>query len=416
MFKKIKNKALRCVLSVFTCILGVMLALFLVLYLSAPRYQFIEPKPFSGKYLHNPYQGMNPDNWKRYNFHCHSRQYRGLTNGRSNTEYVIDSIYAIMDYDHAGISDYMFINPHACEKEGYIPAFEHGYGLFRKTHQLCIGAEDVWKIDYPFMQSLDLKQHTINKLSEKCRFVVPAHPSFTKGYKVQEMKYLSNYKLLEILNPYGDGIAHWDMALSNGHLVYGIADDDSHNVLDPNEVGRFFTVINTASLAPDSVFAALEKGCSYAVNFNPFYNEPFQDKVDGLKRLPHLTRIELVGDTLIIEASTPIWQVHFYGQDGTLLASEDKPSPASYVIRPEDTYVRAVLEVAPGYTFVYLNPITRHEMPVPVEKRLDRVNVTQSVMMWVVYIVAAVFSLYAIIKKRKESKQQSHENQGEQHQ
>lgn len=404
MFKKIRNKVLRNILLALTCLVGLVLAFYLVAYLAVPRYQFLEPHPFSGSHLHNPYEGMEPDNWKTYNFHCHSRKYLGITNGRSNKEHVIDSLYELLLFDHHGISDYMCINRHGSEREDYIPAFEHGYGLFRKTHQLCIGAEGVWRIDYPFVQSLDMKQHVLNKLHEKSRFAVPAHPSFTKGYKVSDMKYLSNYKLLEVLNPYGDGLAHWDMALSNGHLVYGIANDDTHNVMNPNEIGRFFTVINTSCLQADSVYQALEAGRAYMVQFNPYYNEPFEDKVKAMTRLPYITRVALIGDTLIIQASKDIWKVEFFGQDGALLASEKgKFKEVSYVIRPEDNYVRAKLEM-PNYTFFYLNPITRHQTEVPTPVRLDRVNITQSVLLWAVYIAAVLFSLYAIIKKRRESK------------
>lgn len=58
-----------------------------------PSYSFDEPEPFHGSYLHNPYQNMNPDHWIQANFHAHTRQFGGLTNGRANTNEMVDSVY-----------------------------------------------------------------------------------------------------------------------------------------------------------------------------------------------------------------------------------------------------------------------------------------------------------------------------------
>ena len=252
MYKKIKNKALRMLLMVATILFSILVGYWLVVYLITPRYQFSVGRPFHGEVLYNPYQDMKPEQWKQYNFHCHSRKYLGITNGRLSKEENIDSIYRILGYDHYGISDYLHINPHGSDRPGYIPGYEHGYGFIRKTHQLCIGAESVVFMDYPFMQSLDMKQHMLNVLQKHSRFAVPAHASYTNGYKVSDMRYLSGYRLLEIGNPYGTAYEHWDAALSTGHRVYAIGDDDSHNVLNTNEVGRFFTMINTQDLQADS--------------------------------------------------------------------------------------------------------------------------------------------------------------------
>ena len=107
MFKSVKNRLLRGVLTALCFALGMVLGFFLVVYLSVPAYRFKEPKPFEGAYLYNPYQDMQPELWKKYHFHCHSRKFFGLTNGRKSTEIAIDSVYSALGYDHYGISDYM---------------------------------------------------------------------------------------------------------------------------------------------------------------------------------------------------------------------------------------------------------------------------------------------------------------------
>ena len=387
-----------------------LLLLVLFVYLSTPTYSFKEPRPFEGEYLYNPYQDMTPDQWKKYHFHCHSRRYFGLTNGRHSKELAIDSMYSALGYDHYGISDYMGINRHNADKEDYIPAYEHGYGLFRKTHQLSIGAESVYRFDYPFMQNLSMKQHTINKLGEKGRFAVPVHASFTKGYKVGDMRFLSNYRLLEIVNPYGNALEHWDMALSNGHRVYAIGDDDTHNCYDAHEVCRYFTMVNTPDLKAESAYEALEKGLCYAVEFDNWYYYPlsFDYKVKDVHELPYLTRAQLVGDTLFIQISAETMrEVQFIGQGGKVLKIEEGVPMAYYIIKPEDHYVRTRIDIN-GRNFLYLNPITRHPSPVVVDRRLDTINYPQTVLYWLVYVVAFVAFGWYLFKKSKERKISDH--------
>ncbi len=387
--------------------LGIALLLMvLYVYLSVPTYSFKEPKPFSGEYLYNPYQDMKPDQWKKYHFHCHSRKYFGLTNGRKSTETAIDSVYSALGYDHYGISDYMGINPHGADREDYIPAYEHGYGLIRKTHQICIGAEKVYWPDFPFMQNLNMKQHTINKLGEHSRFVMPAHASFTKGYKVGDMKWLSNYRLIEVVNPFGNAFEHWDMALSNGHRVYALGDDDMHNITNIHEVCRNMTMVNTPDLNAENVYDALENGLCYAVEFDNYYYFPLtlEQKAKEIQELDHLTQAQLFGDTLFITTSAETMrEVQFIGQGGKVLKTEQGVGTAFYVIQPEDTYVRTRIDLN-GRNFLYLNPVTRHQSANIDDRRLDVVNYSQTILYWFVYAVAFVAFIWYLIKKAKERK------------
>ena len=404
MYKRVKNRLLRWLLLVPTLLVGLLVGYWLLVYLITPRYQFREGRPFQGDYLYNPYQDMDPDQWKQYNFHCHSRKHLGLTNGRLSKETDIDSIYQAMGYDHYGISDYMHINTHGIDRRDYLPAYEHGYGLIHKTHQLCLGAETVVWMDYPFMQSLDMKQHLLNVLQQHCRFAIPAHAPFYQGYRVRDMRYLSGYRLLEVGNPYGEAFEYWDAALSTGHRVYGIGSDDSHKVLNPNEVGRYFTMVNTQSMEPDEVCDALEKGCAYAVNFHIYYDQPFALKVERMHELPHLTRCELVGDTLFVETDARIIEIaEFIGQDGKVLQHEEELQQARYVIQPDDTYVRVMLRL-PNLTFFYLNPITRHSSPSPQDTVTATINWSQTLLFYLVYAIVLAFCLVKWFKNKKTSR------------
>ncbi len=387
--------------------LGITLLLpVLYVYLSVPTYSFKEPKPFSGEYLYNPYQDIRPELWKKYHFHCHSHKYFGLTNGRKSKEETIDSVYRALGYDHFGISDYMHINPHNAEKKDYIPAYEHGYGLIRKTHQICIGAKSVYWPDFPFMQNLNMKQHMINKLGERCRFVMPAHASFTKGYKKNDMMFLSNYRLLEVVNPFGNAIEHWDIALSNGHRVYALGNDDTHNINDEHEVCHNLTMVNTTDLDPEHVYEALDKGLCYAVEFDNWYYYPLtlEQKIHDARKLDYLTKAQLVGDTLFITTSAETMrEVKFIGQDGKVLKTEENVATAHYVIQPEDHYVRTRIDLN-GRHFLYLNPITRHPLPDIIDRRLDSINYAQTGLYWIIYAVALVAFIWYLFKITKEKK------------
>lgn len=373
------------------------LSLVIVTSIFVPSYSFDEPKPFQGSYLHNPYQDMNPDNWIQANFHAHSRQFGGLTNGRVNTNEMIDSVYSALGFEHVGISDYNKINYHDSINPTFIPAYEHGYGIF-KIHQLCIGAEKVRRLDYFAFQNLSMKQHTLNRLEKQTRLAVIAHPSFVKrGYLVDDMKYLSNYKLMEVLNGFRISTAHWDTALSNGHLVYLVGNDDSHDVTDITDVATRFTMINAEENEAERLLVALENGNAVGVDFPIIYDETLAHKVERLeKNLPYITQVELRGDTLFVAASKP-FKAKFIGQGGRLLTqTQTQTLTVCYVVQPEDNYVRTELRFEDGTT-LYLNPITRHESSDVVKQRLDHVNWFKTITLWGIY--ALIILILILIKK-----------------
>ncbi len=376
------------------------IVLLLLMNIFVPVYTYDEPEPFEGDYLYNPYQDMNPDDWKQSNFHAHTSQYGGVTNGRSTTNELLDSVYNAFGFDHIGISDYMKINDYEKNRQGYIPGYEHGYNIF-KIHQLCLGAEKVRRMDYFFFQNLSMKQHTINKLSEQNRLVVLAHPSFVKGgYNVEDMKYLSNYRLMEVLNGFCLSPEHWDMALSNGHRVYLIANDDTHDALDYRDVACRFTMINADENTADALIDALVSGNAVGVDFKKIRPEALPDKRDRLERdLPYLTKAQLVDTVFSVRADRMIAKVHFIGQGGVVLKEVKYVNEATYDIKPEDRYVRTVLYFTDG-TALYLNPITRHDSSDMEEVRLDKISYIKTALLWLVYCLV-IFLIIAFISTRR---------------
>ena len=379
-------------LKYFLYILLAFVAILVAINLFVPVYVFDEPQPFHGDYLHNPYQDIDSTYWKCCNFHGHTRQYAGVTNGRANGNVIYDSMYRMFGYDHIGISDYNKVNSFEDGRDpGFIPGYEHGYNLW-KTHQVCLGTEKVRRIDYFFYQTLSHKQHMLNKLAKKNRVVAIAHPSFVKGsYNVSDMKYLSNYKILEVLNGFVNSPEHWDMALSNGHQVYLIADDDTHDVLKVNDIALKITYLNAKDNNADQIYDALISGKAVGIDFKLDRHETMENKVMRFKRdMPYLNSARLNGEEFTVNVSKPINKAEFIGQNGLVLKEEnyqitDSIFHLSYKILPTDNYIRTVLTFFDGTT-MWLNPVTRHEDANITEQRLDHISYLWTAALWMVYV------------------------------
>lgn len=384
---------MRKVLKFLLCSLLAVLSALVAMNLFVPVYVFDKPQPFRGDFLRNPYQNMDSTAWKRCNFHGHTNQYAGVTDGRDVSNELYDSMYRHFGYHHVGISDYNKVNDFQKLKEDYIPAYEHGYN-FWKIHQLCLGTKKVRYIDYMFGQTLSMKQHTLNRLARQNRVVCVAHPAFVEGgYRVKDMKYLSNYKIMEVLNGYENSPEHWDMALSNGHLIYLIADDDTHNPLKSNDIGLRVTYLNAKENTSEQLFDALLSGNAYGVDFHKIHNEDIDKKRDRFERdMPYLTKADLDGTHFTVRVTKPIKNVRFFGQNGVVLKDEnhdDAVFETSYDIKPSDQYVRTVISFGDGSS-MWLNPITRHESEMIEYQRLDRVSWLWTAALWAAYALLFV--------------------------
>ncbi len=395
------KRILKCILCVFLAALAVLVAMNIFV----PVYVFDEPQPFHGEYLHNPYKDMDSTAWRRCIFHGHTERYGGLTNGRDISSEVYDSMYRSFGYDHVGISDYNVVNDYERDDEGYIPGYEHGCNIW-KIHQLCLGTEKVRHVDYFFWQTLSMKQHTINRLAENNHVVCAAHPAFVKNsYRVSDMKYLSNYRIMEALNGYDNSPDHWDTALSNGHLLYLIADDDTHNPLKSSDIGLRVTYLNAKENTTGQLLDALLSGNAYGVDFKKIIGEDIDDKRIRFERdMPYLTKAALDGTLFSVRVTKPIDNVKFIGQDGKVLKEENhNPSDSvfetSYDVRATDTYVRTVLAFGDG-TSLWLNPITRHESEDIVFQRLDHISWLWTAALWAAYALLTIV-IFKLVRKNK---------------
>ena len=402
------------ILKILFAFLLVLLIIELLLYFSAPVYDFPTPQPFYGEKIHNPYQGMDPGNWKKANFHFHLRAWGGITSGRGNTPGKFWKTYKKLGYDVPCVSDYMRINTFNKDSLFYIPAYEHGFGIWKK-HHLLLGAKKVLWMDYSVFQNLNHKQHLLNLLRGQNEIVAIAHPDWENGFSLNDLKYLSNYDLLEVLDANWRSVPLWDAALSSGHPVFIVSDDDAHNLRDPYQIGRCCTFVNSPVLNARDILAALRKGLAFGAEIYMATGETFDEKAIRAREIPVLRSVEVRNDTLWVSTDKQAKSIEFIGQDGRLLKEMDSASSGWYKIRPEDPYVRPEIRFFNNSggtgTIFYLNPVFRYRGKIPGNELRAKINYTRT---WILrlFSIPSLFALIALIfymRRKQRDKKIAHD-------
>lgn len=328
-------------------------------YLLCPTSQFPSTKPFTGEHIYNPYQHIDSVDIAVANFHSHTKVWKGLTNGKGNGSDIWRR-YDSLGYTFHAVSQYFNIDTFNQNAGNYIPVYEHGINL-KKTHQLVIGAKSiVWK-DYIFPQTIHNKQHIINKIAEDPNvLIVLNHPNMLNGYVNEDFEKLFNYDFIEVLNPQAQSFSQWDAALSSGHPVFGLADDDVHNVFENQLLGRFYNIIYASKANRYGLVTSLKEG-NHLLVWAPEKNESLIDKrtkIDANKKL--LKSVTVHDDVINLRFSTMIDTVKLFGQHGKLLDVQNMTTKVSYRFLPSDTYVRTEMIKNDG-TRIFMNPFFRYK-------------------------------------------------------
>jgi hypothetical protein len=352
---------------VFLWGLGLILLVEAVIYFLAPIYDFEEPKPFSGENWYNPYHDIDTNNWHRANFHFHTHRWGGVTSGKG-TEQECYEQYRRLGYSVICLSHYQHITEFQKDSPFYIPVYEHGFGI-RKKHQMVVGAHEVLWLDYSLVQNINHKQHILNLLRPTSEIVTIAHPDWENGYSLEDMRYLSNYDLIEVLDNNWNSFEQWDAALSAGRPVFIEGDDDGHNIFDPYVVGRRCTYVNSPTNHAEDIIHNLKYGNALGADVYMSVGETFEEKEARAKMVPKVTGIYIENDTLHVTIDTVAMKFTFIGQNGKARKVEYLTDHATYALQPEDTYIRTdILFFSrwkhPGTKF-YLNPVFRWDGPVP---------------------------------------------------
>ncbi len=387
---------LRAVLYFF---LAIIVAVMLI-YFIAPVYDFPVPKKFSGDTYYNPYAGCDKPDWKKANFHYHSRAWGGITSGRENNYEDFYRIYRTgLGYDYPEISNYQWIDPHFRDSAFYIPCYEHGLNAMKK-HQLMVGARKVLWFDYPVYQNLNHKQHILNILRDQGDLVTLAHPDWQGGYSKEDLKFLTNYDLIEVLDANWRSVPLWDAALSAGRPAFILADDDAHDLGNPMEVGTCCTFIYSDEPGRQALMLALKEGRAFGADIYNDGGETFDTKAVKAQHFPSLEYVKMKGDTLCVKVSTKAFRFTFIGQNGKIRKLHRYADSAFYVFDPGDTYIRTEIAFfnrykGPGTTY-YLNPVFRYSGERPDNSLKAEVN---GIRTWIfrLFSIPSLFVLIGLI-------------------
>ncbi|RUA24054.1 MAG: hypothetical protein DSY76_08510 [Bacteroidetes bacterium] len=375
--------------------------LFSLPFIISPVYDFPEPTPFSGDKIWNPYQNIDTNNWRKGNFQIQALAWGGMTDGSNNPTDSVFAIYNRLGYDIIGISDYQKINTYYKGNPDYIPIYEHGFNA-RKTHQVSIGMKDdfvLW-LDFPFYQTTSQKQFIINLLRPHTEILALVHPDFSlEGYSHENLKYLTNYDLLEALNHQRFSISHWDAVLSSGHAKYILANDDAHNILNPFLVGVVSTYINAPTTNREDIIAAMKEGKTYGfVPYTPD-NDDYTKKAERAKHLPLLKEASLQGNHFTVRVDGNPVSIQFVGQDGVIKKEVKNTNTASYDFQKEDTYIRTKVDYGRA-EFMLLNPVFRYSGDNPLHEELATINWWKTILFRGAYLLFFIFVFRFILRKK----------------
>jgi hypothetical protein len=395
-------KILKWFLKLFLWFLGLLLLVEMIIYFLAPIYDFAEPEPFTGDQWYNPYHDIDTNNWRRANFHFHTHRWGGITAGHGTEEEVYEQ-YKKLGYTVAALSHYQYITEFQKDSPYYFPVYEHGYGI-RKKHQMLLGAKEVLWLDYSLVQNINHKQHILNLLRPTSEIVTIAHPDWENGYTLEDMKYLSNYDLVGVLDNNWNSFGQWDAALSWGRPVYIQGDDDGHNIYNPYVVGRRCTFINSPTRNSSDLLHNLKTGNAFGADIYMREYEPFEEKEIRAKMIPKITGITVRNDTLWVSTDTVAMKFTFIGQGGKAREVKYLTDNAWYELKPEDTYIRTEIVFFSQYkhpgTIFYLNPVFRYNGEPPSNKLTATINWERTWIFRVMMFGSLALGLWLIIRHR----------------
>lgn len=344
--------------SLFLVLTAGLAYLFIDQYVVCPTYRFAAPQPFRGERFYNPYADFRPEDWTLANLHAHTASWFGATNGRGGAA-ELHQAYDSMGYGFHAVSDYQRINTYGEGSASWVPAYEHGYNI-PKAHQLVVGARQVaWK-DYPFPMTLSNRQDMLDRLaSDTGVAIVINHPAMRIGYNATDLKFLTHYDALEVLNAYEIAFRYWDTALSNGHRISIVGNDDTHDAGNRRSIGRFATLVHAPGRRLSELVSALRTGRTIGVQVPQRPEMSFPEKAAMLRHADtRLRRLRVDSAALQAEFSAMVYQVEVVGQGGVVRWRADSLQAIRLPIRPDDTYLRVSFSTPDGIRY-HLNPVCR---------------------------------------------------------
>lgn len=174
------------------------------------------------------------------------------------------------------------------------------------------------------------------------------HPNYRWSVRPEELYNIPNGTLLEIwngqghINNLGGEVAPddvrpsaeslWDILLSRGKRVWGVASDDSHDfaapgVNDPSGAapGQAWIVVRASELTAEAIKSAMQRGDFYAST---------GVELEDYQAIPKQVTIKMEENRFLTK-----YRTQFIGKNGRVLA-ESTANPATYNVKGDEGYVR----------------------------------------------------------------------------
>lgn len=377
-------------------LLGILFILLLLYipYLWSPIYNFDEPKPFFGELIYNPYKDIDTAKWEKALLHGHTKSWSGITDGNTSEKEYIQT-YKTLGYEIIGISNYQKFTVESQIGDEQLNNYEHGYGI-TKNHHLILGGQKVCWWDFFYYQTLHQKQYMLHRLLTTADFVAINHPRFSRAMYVSDMKYLSDYHCLEVLNKFSNSVDYWDTALSAGKPVFLTANDDVHNVKNIRELARRIIFVN-ADISKKPFIEALKTGKSYGVDLYHDDKDNLQTKAARIKNLPKLIRVSLINDTIGVVLNKKVAFIRFIGQNGVIKHTINDVNQAEYRFLNIDTYIRTEIGCYDG-SVIFLNPVFRYTKSL-VKHNTAQIDVVKTNIKRFFVLILIFFLLLIVIRR-----------------
>ena len=373
----------------------------------SPIYDFAAPKPFEGPKIFNPYRNLQlPADWKRANFHTHTR----VSGPLNECEYTpLQTLQALekFDYDIVTFSNHNLLTEHPTDSALQVNVYEHGYNLF-KFHKLVFGCSEVNHFDalVPLLPSQ--KQFQYDLLNGDCEILQMNHPFRTNGTSRRGMEEITGYRIIELDSGVSTDQEYWDWALSAGHYSFATASDDLHYPDRSWKIAVRCTFLQCPGVPTwENLKASLLDGCYYCMRVPDYGKGDWDEKYRRNKDLPAVTNIGMKDScTVFICLDRQADSIRVTGQDGRTLLLAENCAEASYEMAPADPYARftAFFE---GGEIIYSNAFARFDpavSPTPYIYEPHGVNILLTVL-WNLLMAAltggCAFCMVRLFKKKK---------------
>ena len=397
-----KTLALWLMRAVATLLLVVALAI--VFTALSPVYNFPESRPFAGKDIYNPYEGVDSTTeWHRANFHTHTRV-EGIFNECDYAPEETVREYMKYGYDIVTISNHNEITPFSTLEDEAVSIYEHGYNIF-KSHNLVFGAESELNYDMVMPFTASQRQFMLNLLRADADMVQLNHPLRSRATTDEHMRLLEGYELVELDSGRSIENEYWDAALTAGHYILGTANDDLHYPDRSACIAVRSNFLATPALTYDAVVATLRRGAFYAMRTPDYGAGDWQEKVVRNATIPAISNIGLSDDVVYIALTEAADSIKFTGSDHRTLHLATACDSAAMALAAEEPYVRITAYFADGEV-IYTNPFARYDSDVANSPRREvshTVNWLYTVLLNLALLAVAVglVILYVKLIKRR---------------